>query len=132
MQCNESADHVIKLWRFSRINKLVGATLCPGERSTIRRGWRIKKTNAIGQSRSPFDGIDWPKLVSRTAGVRSALIRELVCKAAIFAAEESSGNGELLLREAHLDEALGELLVAGGALTQTLLGVDGRGKCEGC
>jgi hypothetical protein len=79
-----------------------------------------------------FDGIDWPKLVARTAGVSGAFIRELLRKAAVFAAEENSGNGELQLRESHLDEALGELLVAGGALTQRLLGVDGNGKGAKC
>jgi hypothetical protein len=39
----------------------------------------------------------------------------------VFAAEEN-GEGPLTVRDAHLEEALTELLIAGGALTQSLLG----------
>ncbi len=60
-------------------------------------------------------------LVARTAGVSAAFIRELLRKAAVFAAEED-GAGELVVRDRHVEEALVELLVAGGALTQSLLG----------
>jgi hypothetical protein len=60
-------------------------------------------------------------LIERTAGVSGSFIRELLRKAAIFAAEEAT-TGELIVRDQHLDEALGELLVAGGSLTQSLLG----------
>jgi cell division protease FtsH len=64
---------------------------------------------------------DMDRLVARTAGVSGAFIRELLRKAAVLAAEED-GDGELVVRDAHLDEAVAELLVAGGPLTQTLLG----------
>jgi hypothetical protein len=60
-------------------------------------------------------------LVARTAGVSAAFIRELLRKAAVFAAEED-GEGELVVRDRHVHEALAELLIAGGALTQSLLG----------
>jgi hypothetical protein len=67
---------------------------------------------------------NWQGLIDRTAGVSGAFIRELLRKAAVFAAEEG-GNSPLSVRDAHLEEALVELLVAGGPLTQSLLGVKG-------
>ena len=66
-------------------------------------------------------GVDWNRLVERTAGASGAFIRELLRKAAVFAAEESDGD-ELLVQERHIDEALTELVVAGGTLTHSLLG----------
>ena len=65
--------------------------------------------------------IDWEKLAQRTAGASGAFIRELLRKSAVFAAEDGA-NGEILVRQQHVDEALAELLTAGGALTQSLLG----------
>ncbi|MBN9519094.1 26S protease regulatory subunit [bacterium] len=62
---------------------------------------------------------DWAGLVARTAGVSGAFLKELLRKAAVFAAED---GGELVVRDRHVEEALGELLVAGGPLTQSLLG----------
>jgi hypothetical protein len=59
--------------------------------------------------------------VRRTGGVSAAFVRELLRKAAVLAAEE--GDGELVVADRHLEEAIAELLVAGGPLTQTLLGV---------
>jgi hypothetical protein len=64
---------------------------------------------------------NWDRLVNRTDGVSGAFIRELLRKAAVYAAEEN-GDDELVVRDRHLEEALAELLVAGGALTQSLLG----------
>jgi hypothetical protein len=72
---------------------------------------------------------DLDKLVARTKGVSGAFIRELLRKAAVLAAEED-GAGELVVRDSHLDEALADLLVAGGPLTQTLLGAKAAGKEE--
>lgn len=72
------------------------------------------------------EGVDWDRLVERTGGVSGAFIRELLRKAAVFAAEDS--DGELLVRQQHLDEALAELVVAGGALTHSLLGADVKGS----
>jgi hypothetical protein len=59
--------------------------------------------------------------VARTEGASGAFIRELMRKAALFAADES---GDLVVRDRHLDGALHELLVEGGALTRSLLGAD--------
>jgi cell division protease FtsH len=69
------------------------------------------------------EGVDWDRLVERTAGASGAFIRELLRKAAIFAADETS-DGDLLVRQQHMDEALAELVVAGGALTHSLLGAE--------
>jgi hypothetical protein len=76
------------------------------------------------------DGVHWDRLVERTAGASGAFIRELLRKAAVFAAEDANGD-ELVIRERHLDEALAELVVAGGALTHSLLGANVRGAQEG-
>jgi hypothetical protein len=61
------------------------------------------------------------RVVDRTRGVSAAFIRELLRKAALFAAEED-GAGPLVVREGHLDEALHDLVIEGGELTKTLLG----------
>jgi ATP-dependent 26S proteasome regulatory subunit len=68
-----------------------------------------------------IDNIDWDRLVERTERASGAFIRELLRKAAVFAAEDAA-DGELIVRPHHLDEAVTELLVAGGTLTQSLLG----------
>jgi SpoVK/Ycf46/Vps4 family AAA+-type ATPase len=72
-------------------------------------------------------------LVRRTEGVSGAFIREVLRKAAVLAAEEA-GDGDgaiddkgadpatLVVTDRHIDEALGELLLAGGPLTRSLLG----------
>ena len=65
-------------------------------------------------------------LIRQMDGVSAAFVRELLRKAAVYAALES--DGDLIVRDAHLEEALAELLVAGGPLTQSLLGA--RRKSE--
>jgi hypothetical protein len=57
--------------------------------------------------------------VERTAGASAAFIRELLRKAALFAADD---GGELDVQARHFDEALHEMLVEGGDLTKSLLG----------
>jgi ATP-dependent 26S proteasome regulatory subunit len=69
---------------------------------------------------------DIDHLVERTAGVSGAFIRELLRKAAVYSAEEV--EGPLVIRDAHVHEALTELLVAGGPLTQRLLGAGQAGE----
>jgi AAA+ superfamily predicted ATPase len=64
---------------------------------------------------------NWDRLIARTEGVSGAFIRELLRKACVYAAEED-GTPQLLVRDRHLDEALTELLIAGGPLTKSLLG----------
>jgi hypothetical protein len=63
---------------------------------------------------------DWDGLIARTAGVSGAFIRELLRKAAVFAAEDD--EADLVVRDRHVEEALAELVIAGGPLTQSLLG----------
>jgi hypothetical protein len=72
---------------------------------------------------------DWDGLIARTEGVSGAFVRELLRKAAVFAAEDDGGP-DLVVRDRHLEEALAELLVAGGPLTQSLLGA-ARGSTDG-
>jgi hypothetical protein len=59
--------------------------------------------------------------VARTEGASGAFIRELLRKAALFAAD---GGDRIVVEDRHLDEALHELLVEGGVLTKSLLGAD--------
>jgi cell division protease FtsH len=72
---------------------------------------------------------DRDKLIARTEGVSGAFIRELLRKAAVFAAEDG-GDGPLVVRDRHVDEAMGELLIAGGPLTQSLLGARPTGAAR--
>ena len=62
--------------------------------------------------------VDLEQIVQRTGGASAAFIRELMRKAALFAADEASETVE----NSHFDTALHELVVDGGALTQKLLG----------
>ncbi|WP_437956647.1 hypothetical protein WME76_35470 [Sorangium sp. So ce119] len=57
--------------------------------------------------------------VARTKGVSAAFLRELLRKAALFAADEGAGRA---VEDRHVDTALRELAVEGGKLTQSLLG----------
>jgi hypothetical protein len=59
------------------------------------------------------------RLLDQTEGVSAAFIRELLRKAALFAADESAA---LIVEDRHLTEALHELVVEGGELTRRLLG----------
>ncbi|HEX4450807.1 MAG TPA: hypothetical protein VH143_08065 [Kofleriaceae bacterium] len=61
--------------------------------------------------------------VERTAGASAAFIRELLRKAALFAAGDA---GELEVKARHFDEALHEMVVEGGELTKSLLGAAQR------
>lgn len=64
--------------------------------------------------------------IKRTNGVSAAFIRELLRKAAVLAAEDGGAPGvwALTITDRHMEGATSELLVAGGPLTKTLLGVD--------
>ena len=71
---------------------------------------------------------DTGRIIERTDGVSGAFIRELLRKAAVFAAEDD-GEAPLVVQDRHIEEALGELLVAGGPLTQSLLGATTAEPC---
>ena len=62
---------------------------------------------------------DLEPLIRRTEGASGAFIRELLRKSALIAADEGDG---LVVRDAHLDEAIRELVDEGGDLTKSLLG----------
>ncbi|KYF48949.1 hypothetical protein BE04_35920 [Sorangium cellulosum] len=68
-------------------------------------------------------GDDLAPLIARTEGVSAAFIRELLRRAALFAAD--AGRGAAVAEE-DLKEALHELLVDGGPLTRSLLGAQGH------
>ncbi len=70
--------------------------------------------------------VKWDVFVQRTEGASAAFIREMMRKAALFAADESSDSVD----DRHLDEALHELVVEGGSLTQRLLGFAAAGDAE--
>lgn len=71
-----------------------------------------------GRGRS-LKGDDLAPRIARTEGVSAAFIRELLRRAALFAADAGRGTA---VDEEHLKEALHELLVDGGPLTRSLLG----------
>jgi hypothetical protein len=57
--------------------------------------------------------------IKRTAGASGAFIGELMRKAALFAAPDGD---PIVVTDRHLDEAMHEMVVAGGSLTKSLLG----------
>jgi len=57
--------------------------------------------------------------IKRTAGASGAFIGELMRKAALFAAPDAD---PIVVRDRHMDEAMHEMVVAGGSLTKSLLG----------
>ena len=84
-------------------------------------GCRTRLFDLYGHAAGLHEG-DWEQLVARTDGVSAAFIRELVRKAILFAAEREDQS----VTERHLDDALHELVVAGGDLTRSLLGAGAR------
>jgi hypothetical protein len=67
-------------------------------------------------------------LVDRTDGVSAAFIRELLRQAALIAVDEGR---EFVVEDRHLEDALRELVVDGGTLTQSLLGARGIAPRDG-
>lgn len=70
---------------------------------------------------------DMDKFVKRTAGASGAFIAELLRKAALFAAPDGD---PIVVKDAHLDEAMHELVFVGGAMTKKLLGFNEIGFKE--
>lgn len=67
------------------------------------------------------------RLVERTSGASAAFVRELLRRAAVFAALENDA-AEIVVRDPHIEDALAELLVSGGDLTKSLLGAPNVGE----
>ena len=65
---------------------------------------------------------NWDLIIESTAGVSAAFIRELIRKAALFAADDSPLENDLVVSSRHLDAALHEMIAVGGELTRSLLG----------
>lgn len=57
--------------------------------------------------------------IDQTEGVSATFIRELMRKAALFAADEL---GDIVVEDRHIEDALKELVLEGGELTKRLLG----------
>jgi ATP-dependent 26S proteasome regulatory subunit len=57
--------------------------------------------------------------IKRTNGASAAFISELLRKAALFAAPDGD---PIIVTDRHLDEAMHEMVIAGGAITKNLLG----------
>ena len=64
---------------------------------------------------------DIEAVVNRTQGVSAAFVRELLRKAALFAADEP---GDIAVTDRHIEEAMRELVIDGGQLTRSLLGAN--------
>jgi cell division protease FtsH len=65
------------------------------------------------------------RFLAQTEGVSAAFIREMLRNAAVLAAEDGE---EIVVDDRHVEAALHELLVEGGALTQSLLGATRRSR----
>jgi hypothetical protein len=76
-----------------------------------------------------LEAADLNSLNERLEGVSAAFIRELLRKAALLAADEQEGQA-IQVDDVHLRDALDELVLAGGRLTQTLLGAAVAGGPE--
>lgn len=70
---------------------------------------------------------DIASVVRRTQGASAAFVRELLRRSALIAADD---GGEIRVGARHLDEALQELVLAGGPLTRNLLGFTGDPQTE--
>ena len=65
---------------------------------------------------------DRDRVLERTEGGSASLIKEVLRKAALLAAE-ASDDDPLIVTDAHLDQAITDVVEGGGALTKTLLGM---------
>jgi hypothetical protein len=59
------------------------------------------------------------EFIKRTSGASAAFVNELLRKAALFAAPDGD---PIVVKDQHIDEAMHEMVVAGGKLTKNLLG----------
>jgi hypothetical protein len=77
------------------------------------------------QGRLQLDLADPDTVITRTEGVTASFLKELLRKAALFAAEDVPGaepDGPLRVTDAHMTAALDELLDTRNQLTRVLLG----------
>ncbi|HSD48286.1 MAG TPA: hypothetical protein VLE71_00490, partial [Actinomycetota bacterium] len=69
---------------------------------------------------------DLDRIVERTSGVTASFVKELMRKAAVLAAVETTGEGRLTVTDGDVHAALDELLAEESALTRVLLGGEVR------
>ncbi len=77
------------------------------------------------QGRLQLDLADPDTVITRTEGVTASFLKELLRKAALFAAEDAPGtepDGPLRVTDAHMTAALDQLLDTRNQLTRALLG----------
>jgi cell division protease FtsH len=101
----------------SRPGRVDQAIEIPAPDATCRR--RLFELYGRGME-LPHSSIE--PFVRRTEGVSAAFIRELMRRAALFAADQGP---QISVEDRHIDEALHELIVQGGELTRSLLGAKG-------
>ena len=65
---------------------------------------------------------DADRVIERTEGVTASFVKELMRKAALVSAQSSDSDGAIEVTDAHVAEALDELLSERSALTRALLG----------
>ena len=70
---------------------------------------------------------DRAAVIARTQGTSAAFIKELLRRAALIAADASPGATSPEVDDSHVRDAMQEMLVDGGSMTRTLLGVAGAG-----
>jgi len=105
--------------RPGRIDQAVEVPLPDG---SCRR--RLFELYGRGMSLAVEDLGEW---IARTEGASAAFIRELMRKAALAAAIQADSD-EVVVTRQHFDEALRDLVVVGGELTQSLLGYRSPGR----
>lgn len=102
----------------SRPGRVDQAILVPLPDAECRRKLIALYSEGMTVRLSDLDG-----LVAKTEGVSAAFIRELMRKAALFAADESGPDEGIVVEDRHVNASLHELVVEGGELTKQLLGV---------
>ncbi|MDP3214916.1 MAG: ATP-binding protein [Deltaproteobacteria bacterium] len=68
---------------------------------------------------------DRAAVIARTKGTSAAFIKELLRRSALIAADASPGSTSPEVHDGHVRDAMQEMLVDGGSMTRTLLGVGG-------
>jgi hypothetical protein len=74
------------------------------------------------QGNLELDLADAGALIERTEGVTAAFLKELLRKAAVLSCEADPGEGPIRVTDAHLTDALDQLLDSRNQLTRALLG----------
>lgn len=77
---------------------------------------------ALYRGRLELDESNLDSVIEQTAEVTASFIKELLRRAALFAAERSAGSSALAVSAVDLDDALAELLDTRNAMTRVLLG----------